>query len=57
MLKTKNTNYKPSNKQISSGDWIVTEYEKWLFQKRGIEDLEPYLSLAMVRYFNAFLKR
>jgi len=41
MLKTKNVNYKPSNKQITSGDWIITEYEKWLFQKRGIEDLEP----------------
>ena len=27
--------------EISNSDLIVNIYEKWLFQKRGIDDLEP----------------
>jgi len=41
MKETINKNYKPSKNSIKSGDWIVSEYLKWLYQKRGISDVEP----------------
>jgi len=41
MKETREQNYKPSKNEIKSGDWIVTEYLKWLYQKRGISDLKP----------------
>jgi len=36
---TLNKNWKPTQKIVKSGDWIISEWKKWLYQKRGIQDL------------------
>ena len=39
MKDTLNKNWKPTQKIVKSGDWIISEWKKWLYQKRGISDL------------------